>query len=162
MLVDGGASSRPGLRPTGRPFGFRRSFRLKRRRLIRPLFARDRPDVGRVAAGAIQIRYRVVPREATGADAPLQVGFAPGRRTTKVARNRVRRLMREAWRLHQRPLASVLAARPDTLTVFVVFRGREDAAAEAIPRDLPEALRRLAARFAGHSERASPGGPPTP
>lgn len=109
-----------------------------------------------MAAGSVQVRYRVVPREETGTDAPLQVGFAPGRRATKVARNRVRRLMREAWRLHQRPLVERFAARTDTLTAFVVFRGREDAATAAIPRDMPEAIRRLDARLAEADDTPPP------
>lgn len=135
--------------PTG--FRFPRPYRLKRRRLIRPLFEREAAEVGRVSVGVVQLRYRRVSREATGQDVGLQVGFAPGRRArTKVGRNRLRRLMRETWRLGARPLLEALAARPDaaqaTLTVFVVFRGREATAAPDIRRDLPAALRRLAAR----------------
>lgn len=140
------ADGAPGPRPRGLP----RARRLKRRRLIRPLFERDCPEVGRLAVGVVQVRWRVVPRAAAGADTPLQVGFAPGRSArTKVGRNRVRRVMREAWRLHQGPLLARFAARPaETLTVFVVFRGRE-AAAAAVRRDLPEAVRRLDVRLAG-------------
>jgi ribonuclease P protein component len=127
---------------------FPRARRLKRRRLIRPLFDRDRPDVGRVSVGVVQIRYRVVAREALGADAPLQVGFAPGRRArTNVGRTRLRRLMRETFRLHQHGLLALFGGPPDSLTAMVLFRGREGTAAEDLRRDLPEALRRLEARL---------------
>ena len=124
-----------------------RALRLKRRRLIRPLFSRAE-DVGRVSDGVVQIRYRIVPREATGADAPLQIGFAPGRRArTNVGRTHLRRLMRETFRLHQHGLRDLFAARPDSLTAFVLFRGREATAAEDLRRDLPRALLRLETRL---------------
>lgn len=129
-----------------RPHAFPRTRRLKRRRLIRPLFERGRPDVGRVRAGVVQVLYRTVPREATGHDVGLQVGFAPGRRSTNAARTWVRRLLRETFRLHQGPLLDRLAGRPDCLTLFVVFRGREETVAEDVRRDLPRALARLAER----------------
>jgi len=137
-------------RAPGERLRFPRALRLKRRRLIRPLFERERADVGRLNAGTVQVRYRLVPRAEAGADTPLQVGFAPGRAArTKVGRNRIRRLMREGWRLHQAPLLALLAQRPETtLTAFVLFRGREDAPAEALRRDLPAALARLTERLA--------------
>ncbi len=127
---------------------FPRAARLKRQRLIRPLFDRTRGDVGRVTEGVVQIRYRVVPRADTGADVPMQIGFAPGRKArTKVGRNRLRRLMREVYRTHPHGLAALFEGRPETLTAFVVFRGAEATAADDLRRDLPEALRRLEDRL---------------
>jgi ribonuclease P protein component len=127
---------------------FPRTARLKRRRLIRPLFDRAANDVGRLTEGTVHLRYRVVPRDATGTDAPVQIGFAPGRQArTKVGRNRLRRLMREGYRRHQHDLAALFEVRGDTLTVFVLFRGNEATAADDLRRDLPEALRRLHARL---------------
>lgn len=131
--------------------GFPRAQRLKRRRLIRPLFDRTRADVGRVRAGAVQIRYRVVPRAETGRDVPVQVGFTPGRRRTAVERNRLRRLLRETYRQHQHALTERFAARGDTLTAFVLFRGPAETAAEVIRRDLPAALQRLEDALAADS-----------
>jgi ribonuclease P protein component len=127
---------------------FPRAHRLKRRRLIRPLFERDHADVGRVSVGVVQVRYRVVPREETGTGAPVQAGFAPGRAARSgVGRTRLRRLMRETYRLHQHGLLDRFVGRPDSLTLMVLFRGREATAAEDLRRDLPEALRRLEARL---------------
>lgn len=136
--------------PAANPRGMSRDRRLKRRRLIRPLFD---PAAGarRFSVGVLQIRWAVVPREDVGADSPLQVGFAPGRRAaTNVGRNRIRRVMRETWRGEQEVLLNRFAARPDeTLTVFVLFRGSEASAAEDIRRDLPVAIARLEANLAG-------------
>lgn len=139
----------PGGAGAPRPLGMPRDRRLKRRRLIRPLFQHDRPGVGRVSEGVIQLRWRLVARAETGSDTPLQVGFAPGRRTrTKVGRNRLRRVMREAWRTSQAPLLELMRTTPGrTLTVFALFRGREAGAEADIRRDVPAAMARLTRRL---------------
>lgn len=135
------------LADAARRFAAPRARRLKRRRLIRPLFARGTDDVGRLRAGTVQLVWRLVPREAVGAETTLQVGFAPGRRRTAVVRNRVRRQMRETFRLHAAPLVGALAGRADTLTLFVLFRGRDATAGPDLRRDLPLAVARLAGRI---------------
>lgn len=129
-----------------RTHAFPRSRRLKRRLLIRPLFDRGRDDVGRVRQGTVQVLYRTVPREATGHDVGVQVGFAPGRRSTNAERTHVRRLLRETFRLHQSGLLHAFGDRADCLTLMVLFRGREATAADDLRRDLPLALARLAER----------------
>ena len=127
---------------------FPSAHRLKRRRLIRPLFDRSISDVGIVNVGVVQIRYRVVSRSDVGADVPVQVGFAPGRRTrTKVGRNRVRRVMREVFRHHQHGLVILFNQRGDCLTMMVLFRGKEDTASGGLRSDFPEALKRLEKRL---------------
>ncbi len=138
-----------------RTFAFPRSARLKRRRLIRPLFDRDRDDVSTVAVGCVRLLYRTVPRVLTGYDTPVQIGFAPGRTRTAVLRNRIRRLLREVYRVHQHTLVDLFSQRSDALTVMVLFRGRSETATTAIPRDLPLALKQLAAQVKdGASARA--------
>lgn len=117
---------------------------LKRRRLIRALFDRSRDDVGSVAVGTVRLLYRVVPRDEVGRDVPVQVGFAPGRRARKAtARNRIKRLLREVYRLHQQPLVDLFAHQAGTLTLMILFRGDPAAATPRIPKDLPRALHRL-------------------
>lgn len=131
---------------------FPRASRLKRRRLIRPLFDRSQGSVALISSGVVQIRYKVVPRSAVGADVPFQIGFAPGRRTrTKVGRNRVRRVMREVFRLHQHDLANFFRNRDDCITMMVLFRGKEETAAVDLRRDIPEALKRLEERLSSAS-----------
>ncbi len=138
-----------------RPGAFPRSRRLKRRRLIRPLFERGRDDVGRATAGTVVVLYRVVPRAATEG-APVQAGFAPGRRKTNATRTAVRRYLREAFRQHQGPLLAAFADRPDALTLMALYRGRDDDASEAIRRDLPRALDRLLGRLADAGPGTAP------
>jgi len=126
---------------------FPRTHRLKRKRLIRSLFDRSRQDVETVAIGCIRLLFRTASPEEVGYDVPLQIGFAPGRRVAPgVERNRVRRLLREVYRVHQHLLVDLFARRPDALLVMVLFRGDPDRA-DAISRDLPRAMRRLADRI---------------
>lgn len=136
---------RPDIERPDRRYTFPRSHRLKRRRLIRSLFDRGRDDVGTEAVGCVRLLYRTVPRAATGHDVPLQIGFAPGRRTeSAVQRNRIRRLLREVYRVHQHLLVDLFLRRDDTLIVMVLFRGRLHQVEEGIPRDLPRAMKRVA------------------
>ncbi|MFQ5572091.1 MAG: ribonuclease P protein component [Rhodothermales bacterium] len=132
---------------SARSLAFPRAYRLKRRRLIRPLFDRSRTDTGTVAVGCIRLLYRTVPREETGYDVPWQIGFAPGRTPRAVQRNRIRRLLREVYRVHQHILVDLFLHRDETLTVMVLYRGRPEAASPRIMQDLPRALTRLADRF---------------
>lgn len=123
-----------------------RRARLKRRRLIRALFDRSRADVHTLAQGCIRLVYRVASPAEAGAQVPVQVGFVPGRgHASAVARNRIKRMLRETYRTHQQPLLAACAAAPGTLTLMVLFRGTPAQAARCIRRDLPALLDRLAA-----------------
>ncbi|HEX9953427.1 MAG TPA: ribonuclease P protein component [Rubricoccaceae bacterium] len=145
-----------------RPYAFPRSRRLKRRRLLRPLFDRARPDVGRVRVGPVVLLARTVARADTGCDTPVQVCFAPGRVVRGVGRVRLRRVMRETFRLHQQPLLDAVAGRQDALTLVVLYRGAAATAEADVVRCLPEALRRAALRATPpHADpRATPSGAP--
>ena len=101
-----------------------------------------------VAVGCIRLLYRVVGREQIGHDVPIQVGFAPGRRVDSgVERNRVRRLLREVYRVHQHTLVDLFLRRPEALIVMILFRGAPAQADDCIERDLPQAMTQVAARF---------------
>ncbi|WP_103030222.1 ribonuclease P protein component [Salinibacter altiplanensis] len=127
------------------------SYRLKRRCLIRSLFDRTRDDVETVAVGCTRLLYRVVDRDALGHDVPLQVGFAPGPRAESgVERNRIRRLLREVYRVHQYTLVDPFVCCPEALIVMMLFRGAPTQADDCIGRDLPRALRRAAASLDEH------------
>jgi len=131
-----------------RRYTFPKSHRLKRRRLIRSLFDRTRDDVETVAVGCVRLLFRVVDREATGYDTPIQVGFAPGRRVESgVERNRVRRLLREVYRVHQHTLVDLFVRTPRTLLVMILFRGDPAQADDCITSDLPPAMQRAADRL---------------
>ncbi len=121
--------------------------RLKSKSLVRPLFDRNRKDVGSVAAGCVRIVYRIAARAEVGQDVPVQAGFTAGRAARNaVVRNRIKRVMREVYRVHQHALVDLFLSSEACLTLMVLFRGDPEAARTCIPRDLPEALRRLAGR----------------
>lgn len=125
---------------------FPRSHRLKRKRLIQSLFDRSRDDVHTVATGCIRLLFRTATPEEVGHDVPLQIGFAPGRRVPSgVPRTRVRRLLREVYRVNQHLLVDLFVDRPDVLLVMALFRSTEDQASR-ISRDLPRAMKQLAGR----------------
>lgn len=124
-----------------RSYRFPRAFRLKRKRLIQKLFDRQRTDVHSLAQGCVRVVYRLAMPDEVGAEVPVQVGFAPGRKAKKaVQRNRIRRLLREVYRVHQHLLVDLFSTRPEVFTAMFIFRGVPDEAAECIPRDLPRLL----------------------
>jgi len=94
--------------PAPQRLRFRRVARLKHRRD----FVRLRQAGERLATGCLVANWQRLP-----ADSPSRLGVVTGRRTGgAVARSRARRLLREAFRLHQHDLTApvdlVLVARP--------------------------------------------------
>ncbi len=148
-MSDDPPASSPAPGASDRRYTFPRSHRLKRKQLIRSLFDRSRDDIGTVAVGCIRLLFRVVDRAETGYDVPLQIGFAPGRNVRAgVDRTRVRRLLREVYRVNQHLLIDLFLRRDDALIVMALFRGRSREQAEScIERDLPQAMRRCAERL---------------
>jgi ribonuclease P protein component len=92
--------------------------RLKSRKQIDSLFK----DAYNFRAGPIKVMYRF---ELIG-DEPLQLGVtAPSRNFKKaVDRNRIKRLMREAWRLNCIPLKDSMAKQSYFLAVFLIYTGK--------------------------------------
>ncbi len=81
---------------------------------------------------------------------PLQVAFVPGRQPSAVVRNRVRRILREVYRVHHGRTVGLaafqaLATSGDGLSVAILLRGSVSPDLHAqVARDLPRALGRLA------------------
>ena len=92
--------------------------RLKSRKQIDSLFK----DGYNFRVGPIKVMYRF---EVNG-DEPLQLGVtAPSRNFKKaVDRNRIKRLMREAWRLNSVALKDTMATQATFLVVFLIYTGK--------------------------------------
>lgn len=94
--------------------------RLKRRKIIEQLF-RDRKGVSVPPISATWKFYRNTLED------PLQAGFSASSRQFKrsVDRNRIKRLMREAYRQQKNELREKLKAQQNQLAVFFIYTGRE-------------------------------------
>ena len=97
----------------------------------------------------MRIVYRLADPHKAGVDTPLQIGFTTGRNIRKaVDRNRIKRYMREAFRLNQYLLLDALEDHAGTmLTLMVIFRGDPERASRQIPHHLPTAFTSLVAKI---------------
>lgn len=100
-----------------------------------------------MAVGCVRLVYRVVSRKEVGVDVPVQIGFAVGRAARKaVVRNRIKRILREVYRVHQHVLVDLFLCSESCLTLMVLYRSDPSSASSCVRRDLPEAIRKLAVR----------------
>jgi len=129
--------------PAFRTQKFPHAFHLKRQRLIRPLFDKERDDVGTISVGSIRLLYRTIPVAENVQGIPVQAGFSAGRRQKAVTRNRIKRILKEVYRKQQAVLIDLFKGRSQALTLMVLYRGSVGSVTTSVPRDLPEAIRQL-------------------
>lgn len=93
--------------------------RLKSRKLIEQLFSEGKTFV----LVPFRVYYRLDERQAS----VLQVGAGVSSRSFKKAvdRNRIKRLIREAWRLQKLPLQEFVKERQKSLHVFLIYTAKE-------------------------------------
>ena len=103
-------------------FTLGKSERLKSRKQIDHLFN----DGQRFNLSFFRVFYSIA-NSSDVKDTPLQAGFAAGSRNFKTAvdRNRIKRLMREAWRLQKNELKRELAKQNRRMDVFLIYTGKE-------------------------------------
>lgn len=115
--------------------------RLKRRKIIEQLFSEGKA----ININPVRAVYKFYNNEL---DSPLQAGFSASSRQFKKAvdRNRIKRLLREAWRLQKNELQEKLQQEQKQLAVFVIYTGKELPAFAIIQQQVAAILNKLIKR----------------
>ncbi|MGN6542035.1 MAG: ribonuclease P protein component [Ginsengibacter sp.] len=111
--------------------------RLKSRKIIERLFKEGK--------SFSHFPFRVIYVENESAETALQAGFTVSARNFKKAidRNRIKRLMREAYRLQKNPLRELLEASRKRVAVFFIYTGNELPQYDFVFEKINSALQRL-------------------
>jgi ribonuclease P protein component len=119
-------------------FTLSRHERLKSRKQINQLFSSGKY----FNISPLRVIYEV---EKSGSLQSLQFGVGVSARNFKKAvdRNRVKRLLREAWRLQKIPLEGQLKEKGVVLRLFVIYTGRELPGQQAVSDKMSLAIERL-------------------
>ncbi len=114
--------------------------RLKSRKQIDELFKSGK----RFVVPYFRVFYNLEALSGTREE-PLQAGFSASSRNfkTAVARNRIKRLTREAYRLQKNDLRQILEEQKRSLDLFFIYTGRELPDYEQVFESIRVALARL-------------------
>lgn len=119
---------------------FKRAERLKSRKQIKQLFA------GGHSYAVYPLRLVWLPMEGGAVDVPVKFALTVAKKRIRRAshRNRIRRRIREAWRLHKQDLYQKIVASPDSFAFMIIFTGKEE---EATFANIERAMQTIIERF---------------
>ena len=111
--------------------------RLKRRKVIEQLFSEGKS----IAAFPVRVQY-AFNKNLSG---NLQAGFTANSRHFKRAadRNRIKRILREAWRVQKNPLHDTLKEKQLQLAVFIIYTGKELPSWQQVSEKIAVILKKL-------------------
>lgn len=120
-------------------FSFKTAERLKSRKLIGAIFRSGQ------SVGAFPLRAVFLPLLLTDAPFPVQISISVPKKKFKSAvdRNRVRRQIREAWRLQTPFFYEKLAAADRRLAIMVIFVAPEKVEYAEIEKGIRKMCRRI-------------------
>jgi len=133
-----------------RPAAFGKSEKLKSRKQIDALFRQGRS----LASGPLRLRYAWAP--AVAGTAPAQAGFSVSKKHFKraVDRNRIKRLLREAYRLQKAPLLALLQQQNKNAHLFMLYTDKALPDFETIYTAVAQCLQRLQQNLTAVHEKA--------
>ncbi len=119
-------------------FSYNKQEKLKSRKQIDELFAKGRSFL----LFPVKVFYLPVDAKETQ---PVKAGMGVSARYFKKAvdRNRVKRLLRETYRLNKQPLYDCMAARGQQLAVFFLYVDKTLPSAELLQKKMPQLLNKL-------------------
>ena len=120
-------------------FSFQKEERLTSRKLIGALFRSGQ------SVGAYPLRAVFLPLLLADAPFPVQVSISVPKKKFKsaVERNRLRRQVREAWRLHKPVFYEKLAATDRRLAIMIVYVAPEMVGYDEIEKGIRKMCRRV-------------------
>lgn len=121
----------------GKRFGFGRKEKLKSRKKIEELFLNGK----NFSVFPLRVTYQFVPSQ----EALIQVGVTAGKRHFKraVDRNRIKRLIREAYRLQKIELTETLKQNHQNGFLFFMYTDKTIASFQVIKEAMNKCLQRL-------------------
>lgn len=122
---------------------FHKREKLKNRKLLDQLFTKGRS----VSAFPLKVFYSVLPAE-TEETVQAGVGVSARNFSKAVDRNRIKRLLREAYRLNKSILHDALNADQKKAAVFFLYIGKEKPVFAALNETMPLVLNKLIAALA--------------
>ncbi len=127
-------------------FGFNKSERLKSRKQIDELFATGKS----FAAFPLRVSYQAFAAK-PGAAAIVQAGVTASKRSFRraVDRNRIKRLLREAYRLNKEELLKAVEEKNLNATVFFLYTDKTIASFSVIEAAMKTCLQKLQKKITG-------------